>query len=148
MNLEIRIATKAELNDVSALSFKFEKEGSCYGLVHDEPDHYTMDVFIAVLDGKIVGYAYGEFSIKDHNTQDFFKKGDKVFYLDEIFVLPEYRSLGIGSKLFKANEEYAKAHGAVYFDLVTATKNYEKAFNFYQKMMGLNYWSASFIKKI
>ena len=147
MNLEIRVATKAELNEVSALSFEFQNEGTCYGLIGDTPDHYTMDVYIALVDNKIVGYAYGTFYDAERDNS-FFKKGEKVFSFDEIYVNRNYRNLGIGTKLFRAVEAYAKEKGASKIDLATATKDYKKALNFYINMMGLEYWSARLVKDI
>ncbi|MBQ9448496.1 MAG: GNAT family N-acetyltransferase [Acholeplasmatales bacterium] len=145
--IEIRIATKAELKEVSALSFEFQNEGSCYGLIGDTLDHYTMDVYIALVDNKIVGYAYGTFYDAEKDNS-FFKKGEKIFSFDEIYVNKDYRNLGIGSKLFKAVEAYAKEKGATKIDLSTASKDYHKALNFYINMMGLEYWAARLVKDI
>lgn len=145
---EIRLARIDELDAVSKLSHEFEHEKICWGLYGDPIEHYIKkDIFIAVVNDNIVGYAYGTFEIKTRDTS-FYKNGDKLYFLDEIYIKKEYRSNGIGSLLFKKCEEYAKENGAKYFELTTATKDYEKMFNFYIKMMGLEYWSAQLIKKL
>ena len=146
---EIRLAKKDELKQVSKLSFEFQDENICLGIIGDNEDfYYDKDVFVAICDDKVVGYAYGSFEIKKTSSCSFYKEGDKSFYLEEFYIKKEYRCQGIGSKLFKAIEGYAKDNGSKYFELSTSTKDYEKMFNFYIKMMGLNYWSSYLIKEL
>ena len=146
--LDIRLAKADELIYVSALSKEFEKENITYGLIGDEVDHYyNKDIFIAIDNNIVIGYAYGSFELKDKDTS-FYKKDDKSYYLEEIYVKKDFRSKGIGTLLFKACEKYAKNNGALWIELSTSTKDYAKALNFYIKMMGLNYWSSYLIKKI
>ena len=149
MSIIIEIANKDDLQYVSSLSKEFEKENICYGLIGDEIDHYyDYNVFVAKIDNKIIGYAYGSFNVKDKDSCSFYKKGDKCFYLEEIYVKNEFRNIGAGSLLFKAIERYAKENKAKWFELSTSTKNYEEVFNFYIKMMKLNYWSSYLIKEL
>ena len=147
-NLIIRLARKEEYKDVSLLNHIFLKEDICYGITCDDEDFYNdKDVFVAIVNDKIVGYGYGTIEEKTKDSS-FYKKNEKSLYLEELFVLREYRGVGIGSRLFKELEKYAKDKGCQYFELSTGTKDYERALNFYIKKMKATHWSSYLIKNI
>ena len=146
--IEIRFAKENEFEAIHNLSVEFQNEDICYGIIADDATFYkNKNVLIAIYDNKIVGYAYGIIEEKKTDSS-FYKKGDKSFYLEELYVKKEFRNLKIGSQLFKKIEEYAKELNATHLELSTSTKDYHKALNFYIKMMGLNYWSSYLIKDI
>ena len=71
---------------------------------------------LAIKDYKIIGFALG-IQLSIHNDEKFKKltkkyfKLDKVLYNAELGVLPEYRNLGIGSKLVNERMLFAKDMG-------------------------------------
>ena len=67
--------------------------------------------------------------------------------MDEIYVLPEYRSQGAGRALFSALEEYANGK-ASFITLGTSTKDYKKILKFYSEDNGMTFHSAFLIKNI
>ena len=148
MMLEVRLAKETEYKDISNLSLQFEHEDSCWGQVHDEADFYkTKQTYVAYLDNVMVGYAYGSYETQKRSTS-FYNKDDKTFYLEEIYVLKEYRSKGVGAKLYEAIEKDAKKDNCTAIELICASKDKVKAINFYQNQLGLTMWSVHFIKQI
>ena len=57
--------------------------------------------FIAKLNNKIVGFAFGYILLKPD--------GRKIFYLDAIDIMPEYQGKGYGTGLISFARDYAKS---------------------------------------
>lgn len=66
-------------------------------------DEYA-DAYILEDEGKIAGFGL---NAKTYSRE----AGGKVLWLEELFILPEYRSRGLGGEYFKAMEEYARNNG-------------------------------------
>lgn len=81
--------------------------------------------FIAKLNNKIVGFAFGYILLKPD--------GRKIFYLDAIDIMPEYQGKGYGTGLISFARDYAKSIKCNKMYLITnksnisACKCYEKA---------------------
>ena len=73
--------------------------------------------------------------------------GTPFFEVEELYVKPEYRSHGIGQKLFRFAES-AISGEAEYIMLNTATKNWKAIFHFYLEECGMEFWSARLYRKI
>lgn len=67
--------------------------------------------------------------------------------VDEIYVLPTYRNKGVGKNLFKLMEDYVKK-SSNYIKLIVPTKNYKSILHFYVDELGMDFYSASLVKKI
>lgn len=67
--------------------------------------------------------------------------------VDEIYVLPSFRNKDVGKKLFKVMENYVK-ESCNYMKLIVSTKNYKSILHFYVDKLGMDFYSASLIKKI
>ena len=74
-------------------------------------------------------------------------EGTPCFEVEELYVVPEKRSRGIGEMLFRHAEEAVKAE-ADYMILSTATKNWKAIFHFYLDELDMTFWSARLFKKI
>ena len=74
--------------------------------------------------------------------------GEKYFYLEEIFVLKDFRNMKIGENLFKFAEDYAKREGCKTMRLSAVSKNYNKLLKFYIEHLNMEFLSAYLIKKI
>lgn len=88
-----------------------------------EADMFDDCHFIAKADEKIVGFLLGISLI--------FEQGTSLF-VDAICVLPEFQNKGIGTKLWKEMEEYAKEkkHNAI---RLQTNPNWD-SFSWYKKM--------------
>jgi GNAT superfamily N-acetyltransferase len=91
-------------------------------------DEKVCDALVAETDGKIVGFAL---FYTNYSTW----KG-KCLYLEDLFILPEYREHGIGSMLFDEVVNIAKQRGVRRMDWQVLEWN-EPAIKFYQKKQAL-----------
>lgn len=87
-------------------------------------DEKICNAIVAELDGAVVGFAL---FYTNYSTW----KG-KCLYLEDFFVLPEYRGTGIGSELFDEVVNIAKQRGVKRMDWQVLDWN-EPALNFYKK---------------
>ena len=146
--MEIRIAKNIEFKEISNLNSIFVKENCCNNIMADDEEYYfNKKIFVAVENNMIVGYVYGDF-YQETKARSYAKINDKYLELEELYVLPEYRNLGVGQKLFKKIEKYAKQNGAKTLRLNAVSKNYKSLLNFYIDILGMEYISAYLIKKI
>ncbi len=82
--------------------------------------------FVAEVDGKVVGFAAGD--SKWVNSE-----GERVLEIHEIFVIPEMRGKGVGTKLMERLLEYGKKRGLKLAELWVGEKN-QRAIDFYRKL--------------
>ena len=143
---------EVELNDtvlatLIKMSEDWTAENSCYGYrPNDKSDIEGNRIFFAEEDGNVVGYLFGNV-YKSENMQAVMPKGTSYFEVEELYVIPERRSRGIGERLFKYVENTVK-NEAEYMVLSTATKNWKAVFHFYLDELNMQFWSARLFKKI
>ena len=104
-------------------------------------------IIVAKVDGLVVGYCYGDVEIKKRNTS-FYKKGQKSFYIEEMYLKPEYRNKSIGSLLFDFIQNYAKSLNCDLMETTAVSKDYKSLLKFYIEKKDMKFWSASLIKRI
>ncbi len=144
---------EAQLSDeliavLIALSADWEDENSTYGYrKNDRDDIEGNRIFLAEQDNKLVGYLFGK-EEKSERAGSIMADGTPYFEIEELYVLPEYRSRGIGKALFKFVEQELKKQGIEFIMLSTATKNYKSILHFYIDELGMDFWSARLFKKI
>lgn len=109
--------------------------------LNDENTKYNVDVlkkfidnkndfgFIAKINNKIVGFAFGYILLKPD--------GRKVFYLDAIDVMPDYQGKGYGTGLISFARDYAKTIDCYKMYLITNRSNIS-ACKCYEKAGGIN----------
>jgi len=83
------------------------------------------EVYLAEVDGKPVGYA---FLLKTYST--FLAR--PTLYIEDIFVLPDYRGSGVGHALFRKCAELARERGCGRMEWVTLEWN-TTAQNFFKR---------------
>ncbi len=130
------------------LSKKWEEEESCYGYYANERENIEGNrIFLAKEGEDTIGYLFGHNEIHKCKNDKFaaMKCGTEFFEVEEIYVLPEFRSKGVGKALFDFAEKKVKAE---YFVLSTATKDYKRILHFYIDEIGMDFWSARLFKKI
>ena len=125
----------------------WENENSCYGYrANEETDIEGNRVFLAEENGKTFGYLFGKV-YPSENMRSIMPEGTPFFEVEELYVIPEKRSQGIGRQLFCCAEN-AVASEAAYMMLSTATKNWKSIFRFYLDELGMEFWSARLYKRI
>ena len=139
--------SEAVIAKLIALSEAWAAENSCYGYRPNErSDIEGNRIFLAEDDGVIVGYLFGKVYISE-KMKAVMPEGTPYFEVEELYVVPEKRSRGIGKKLFRYAEQTVKTE-AEYMVLGTATKNWKAIFHFYIDELDMTFWSARLFKKI
>lgn len=135
----VRKATLEDLNIIQKLNYKLfllEKEKFDDTLITDWPlstygEEYFKTaiendiVLVAIIDDKIVGYIVG--SLNTEGTYNNIKQAE----LNNMYVCEEYRSIGIGTKLFNQLKTICIQNGMQEIKVVADYKNI-KAINFYK----------------
>ena len=135
------------LEELIALSGDWEAENSCYGYrANRREDIEGNRVFLARERGKTVGYLFGH-CFRPENMHSVIPEGSSCFEAEEVYVIPQRRSEGIGRALFEAAAE-AVRNEADYITLSTATRNWRAVFHFYLDELGMEFWSARLFKRI
>ena len=139
--------TDAVLERLISLSEDWEAENSCYGYrANERADIEGNRVFLAEEDGETVGYLFGH-SFQSENMRSIMPEGTDCFEVEELYVVPAFRSRGIGAALFRHASEAVKAE-AEFMILSTAARNWRAVFHFYLDELGMEFWSARLFKRI
>ena len=69
------------------------------------------------------------------------------FEVEELYVIPEMRSHGVGRTLFRYAETAVRGD-ADFMVLSTATRNWKAILHFYLEELGMEFWNARLFKKI
>ena len=144
---------EAKLNDellekLISMSAEWEAENSTYGYrKNDRSDIEGNRIFLAEQDGEILGYLFGH-EEKPERASSIMADGTPYFEIEELYVVPSYRSKGVGKALFHNAEQAVKTTGIEFIMLSTATKNYKSILHFYIDELGMDFWSARLFKKL
>ncbi len=129
------------------LSEDWEKEDSCHGYrANEQADIDGNRIFTAKDGGDVIGYLFGH-TEQTKKTTSVMPEGTSCFELEELYVKPDYRNMGIGRMLFAAAEEAVRKE-ASYLTLSTATKNWKAILHFYIDETGMDFWNARLFKKL
>ena len=150
LNIKIHeTALTSEITEILiAMSEDWEQERSTYGYrKNNESDIEGNRVFLADCDVQTVGYLFGKTELSK-NSGSIMPDGTEFFEVEELYVIPQMRSQGIGRALFEFAQNKLKEEGVPYIMLSTATKDYKRILHFYIDEMGMDFWSARLFKKI
>ncbi len=135
------------LKQLIRFSEDWAAENSCYGYrPNDQSDIEGNRIFFAEDGGTVVGYLFGRV-YRSEQMKSIMPEGTSCFEVEELYVVPERRSQGIGAQLFRYAEEAVKSE-AEYMVLSTATKNWKAIFHFYLDELEMTFWSARLFRKI
>ncbi|MBR2552559.1 MAG: GNAT family N-acetyltransferase [Erysipelotrichaceae bacterium] len=144
-NIRKEKLNETNIPELIELSELWVEEGCSYGIVANTEEDLKEPLYVARDDGRLVGYIFGHFYTAEKRTS-YIEPGSCCFEVDEFYVLPEYRSRGIGRQLLSAIEAEAM-QSAEYVTLATSTKDYQKILHFYTETAGMDFHSAFLIKK-
>ncbi len=143
MNIQIKKATINDLQDIQKLNLLlFKKEYEEYDKLLDlkwtfgkQGTDYFKDKltkpgscgFVAFVDGKVIGYIIGGIC-----KAETYRNMPETAELDNMFILKEFRSKRIGTKLYKEFVKWSKSKNAEIIRVQVSSPNKE-AINFYRK---------------
>ena len=135
--------TAAQLIELSA---RWVEEDCSWGMVVNTRDDLKEPLFVARDGERVVGYAFGHFYTQEKRTSGI-PAGSRCFDVDELYVLPEYRSGGVGRALFRRLGEAVEGE-AEFITLVTSTKDYRRILAFYVDELGMDFHNAFLFRRI
>ena len=150
MNIKIeeKQLTEMLLEMLVAFSEAWEQEQSCWGYrKNDRADIEGNRIFLAQEDGQTIGYLFGHME-KAQNMRSIMPADTPYFEMEELYIIPEKRSQGVGGVLFRYAEDVLRNEKIEYLMLSTATKNHRAILHFYIDEMGMDFWSARLFKKL
>ena len=139
--------TPAVLEALKQMSADWAAENSCRGYyANDESDIRGNRIFLALEGDTPVGYLFGQVT-RAERTSTVMEENTPYFEVEELYIVPGWRSRDVGGALFRYAESQVK-QDAEYILLSTATKNWKAILHFYIDEMGMDFWSARLFKKI
>lgn len=150
MNITYKQFENCYVKAIANLQKQWENEAITYGFVADTEDeilNYDKEYFYAALDGEaVVGYVTGEAKANDKNNyMNVFLLNTKYLQVNDLYIVPAYRSKSIGAELLTMVEEKAKINGIKHIFLSSATIDAEAVRRFYEKN-GFKIWTTTFFK--
>lgn len=140
--------TDEVLEQLIAFSADWEAEKSCHGYCKNGRSNIEKNrIFLAEEDGCVIGYLFGS-ATKSKNASSIMPDETPYFEVEELYVVPDKRSQGVGGALFRFVEDKLRAEGVPYLMLGTATKDHRAILHFYIDEMGMDFWSARLFKKL
>ena len=138
---------EAPVEDLIALSARWEEENCTRGYRKSGPEDFAgRRVFLAEETGRIVGYLVGKTATAEKDTS-VMPAGTVCFELEELYVIPERRSRGIGAALYRFAENALRGE-ATFIMLTTATKNSKAILHFYLEELDMQFWYARLFREI
>lgn len=139
--------TPQVLDNLLKMSADWAAENSCRGYYPNElSDIQGNRIFLAMEEETTVGYLLGHISRAERDST--VMAADTPFFeVEELYIVPDHRSQGLGGALFRYAEERVKQEAA-YMLLSTATKNWKAILHFYIEELGMEFWNARLFKKV
>lgn len=94
----------------------------------------------------MIGYLLGHMEAAKETTS-IYQVNTKCFEIEELYVKPQYRSHGIGKKLFHYVEKKIADEADIIL-LSSATKNVRAILHFYIEELDMEFWSARLFKTV
>lgn len=139
--------TEEVIGALIKFSRDWEHENSCHGYrANERSDIEGRRVFLAEDEGRVVGYLFGQ-PFRAEKASSIMPDGTPCFEVEELYVVPDRRSQGVGRALFSAAEQAVKGE-ADFVMVSTATKNWRAILHFYIEEVGMEFWSARLFKKL
>jgi ribosomal protein S18 acetylase RimI-like enzyme len=138
MSLVIRNAELDDLNGLTELMYEYivgfykkprPATEKLHQLIQTLLEKQEGVQFVALLDGKLVGFATLYFTFST-------MKADKYTVMNDLYVIEQYRDTEVESHLFLECRRYTKEHPFTHMSWITATEN-KRAQRFFDRMGGI-----------
>jgi|TARA_Y100000310_G_C20697901_1_gene827056 ribosomal protein S18 acetylase RimI-like enzyme len=139
-SVSVRRASKQDLEAVDKLSIQWQQEGSTIGQgVADFLPYFNEGayLFVGEEDSSIVGFMAAEQKL---DRLAVFDSTDPYIELEELYVVPEKRSEGVGSLLVNALKDAGNRDGIRHFHVYSSSRELDRVVSFYRKH-GFGVWS-------
>lgn len=134
------------LEKLLQLSAQWAAEQNCYGYYpNTEADIVGKQIFLSEDEDGIEAYLLGKLETAK-NMKSIMAEETPYFEVEELYVVPEKRSQGIGEALFRFAEETMKKD-VQFIMLSTASKNSKAILHFYLEELEMQFWSARLFKR-
>lgn len=152
IHAHIRRAAESDIPAILALQQQWSDEAITYGYQPSTEEQLRAALgphfFVAEAQGQVVGpvigYITGSVGISPGLT--ILPEGHAYLAIDDLYVLPEWRSQGVGHSLLDASIASAEQAGVQAAMLFTATKDVHRILRFYEQN-GFQSWGVQLFKR-
>jgi ribosomal protein S18 acetylase RimI-like enzyme len=145
----IRQAVESDVQSIHWLEQQWFEEGSVYGFIPESHEQLKASLnpyfLVAETNNKIVGFI--SCSIRRSDGVAVIPEGENYLEIDNLYILPERRRLGIGASLVNTCLAQAKAAGVGYALLYSATKDIHSVIRFYEQQ-NFESWNVQMFRRL
>jgi len=149
--VRIRACTAVDIDGVIALERQWEQEEIAYGDFNpmSQEDYlailerFPAYFLVAECDGQLVGYIHA--SVQRDNPVEVIPALEPYAIIEDIYVLPDFRSRDIGGALLERVFAVAQQEGIERFTVGTLSKDTDRILKFYRSH-GFTPWRIQFFK--
>lgn len=139
----IRPGAEQDLPAVSALTERWEVEGSAIGLQHDGVEQLRARCgplfFVASSADDLIGFANGTVGESAPGERAIWPDGARFFDLTDLYVVPKRRGEGIGSALLETVVQAARGMGIEHALVYSSVRDHRRITAFYERH-GFRMW--------
>lgn len=147
--IHIRQAKDADIPAVCRMQQEWFEEDCMYGFVptNSEQLQHALGQYFLVAENQndLVGFISGAVHLS--NGLAVIPNGKTYVEIDDLYVFPEFRQLGIGSQLIEHFLAHAKSQDITYALLYSATKELHSVLQFYERH-GFQSWYIQMFREL
>lgn len=137
----------SELAQLTSLSEQWSEEKTMPSYTPNKTAVFlNRELYVACEDDSIIAYALGDIKILTEKTS-YNTIGESAFELDELYVMPAYRSQGIGKTLYQFLENDLGGKVSV-VGVIATSYQYLELLKFYSDDLGMSFNHALLTKRI
>jgi ribosomal protein S18 acetylase RimI-like enzyme len=138
-----------DLQSISRLQQQWSDEDIVYGFVPESEEqleaHLNPYLLVAESGNEMIGFISGSICLS--NGTAVIPEGEIYLEIESLYIKPEYRGQGAGSKLIARLISDAKNQGVTYASLYSAVKDIKSTLKFYKKH-DFQSWYVQMFKKL
>jgi ribosomal protein S18 acetylase RimI-like enzyme len=130
----VRAAVKTDVTFILQLQQRWSEEDNTHGFVPESRRHIENELasyLVAEVGGRVVGFVSG--AVRTSEGTAVIPAGESYYDVANLYVMPEFRSRGIGGGLITRLLTQAKQQGVSYALVYSAAKNIKEVLKFYER---------------